>query len=243
MAAQPKTTIAGQLDAARTALSNSLGHPAIQYAVARYGYTPEKLREGSQLYDLAVSSMTAQAAAVAARHDATARMALAEQQVRASYQALAQLARAIFMREPSRRVALGLVGGASQNPAAFLVACEKLFGNAINVAEIKDALAEYGYTVARFEAERAVVDAFEQAYRSQGAAKATARQATHAQREALARLNQWVAQYLKIARIALQDTPDLLSHLGKAPRGAKAAASRSARKAAPVPTVVAALGD
>lgn len=253
MPAHSKTTMAGQLNAARLAISNTLSDPEIQHAVAQFGYTTEKLQEGSRLYDVALISVNTQTIAAGAQKQATAQAELAEQRARVSYQALAQVARAVFVREPARRATLGLIGTAPQGTPAFLAACEQLFGNAINVAEIKGVLGEYGYTEARFEAERAVIDAFDRAYKAQVAAKGAAQHATRAQRDALTRLNQWVAQYLKIARVALHDKPDLIEKLGKVTRNAKtagqrgapqkAAATRAARKLQPVPTVIAAMGD
>jgi hypothetical protein len=227
-----KTTIAGKLNAARLAISNTLTDPEIGGMVAKYGYTAEKFQEGQVLYEIALANVNARASAAGTQRHATADVRAAELVARASYQSLAQLGRAIFLHEPAHLTSLGLVGTAPRNTAAFLAACEKLFGNALAVAAIKGTLAAYGYDEDRLVAGRAAIDAFERAYKAQTAAKGATQHASRAQRDALRRLNTWIAQYMKIARIALQDKPELIEKLGGAARSSRTAAQRAAAKKA-----------
>src|SRR6266545_3789134 len=57
-------------------------------------------------------------------------------------------------------------------------------------------------------------------------------QATRDQRAVLTALNQWVAQYLKIAKIALRSKPELVEKIGGVSRSARTAAQRGAPKKA-----------
>ncbi|HJZ46836.1 MAG TPA: hypothetical protein VKE41_06705 [Roseiflexaceae bacterium] len=236
------TTIAGQLNIARLAISNTLADAELQALVVVYGYTVDKMQAGKRLYDLAVAAVNAQAAAAGTQRQATAQARVAERAARASYQALAQVARALFVRNQAHRAALGLVGSAPQGTAAFLAAATMLFDNARDLAEIKAVLAGYGYDDARLEGERATIAAFDRANQTQVAAIGAAQQATRDRQAALDVLNEWLAQYLKIARIALRDKPQLIEKLGVLKRSSrtpaqrqapqKAAATRAARKAA-----------
>jgi hypothetical protein len=233
MSSRSTRSLADQINAARLAISNTLSDPEIQHMVARYGYTLDKLAEGQRLYDTAIANVNAQASASAEQRLATARLRAAEAAARASYQALAQLARAVLPPGNGHRLALGLVGAAPQGTPAFLKAGDTLFANALNVVEIKALLAEYGYDEARFEAERAQIEAFERAYKAQVAARGAAQHATRAHHATFTSLKRWVAQYLKIAKIALRDKPELIEKLGGTNRSAKTEAQRNApRKAA-----------
>ncbi len=232
MPAQPKTTIAGQLNAARVAINNTLADSELHAMVALYGYTNDKIRDGQRLYDAAVVAVNAQTAAAGAQRQATAQARAAEQQARDSYQALAQVSRAVFARNAAQRIALGLGGKTPQVVPAFLAAAATLFDNAIAVAEIRQELSNYGYTDARLAQERAMIAAFEQANQAQVAAIGAAQQATRDQRAALSALNQWVAQYLKIAKIALRSKPELVEKIGGVSRSARTAAQRGAPKKA-----------
>ena len=59
-----------------------------------------------------------------------------------------------------------------------------------------------------------------------------AQQATREQKAALAALNAWLAQYLKIARVTLRDKPELYTKLGGVARSTRTAAQRQAPKKA-----------
>jgi hypothetical protein len=121
--------------------------------------------------------------------------------------------------------------------AAFIQAGYTLFDNARDVA----ALADFGYDADKIAAERAKIEAYDQANQAQEMAKGSAQQATQDQDAALAAMNDWVAQYLKIAKVALRGKKQLLEKIGVLARTtkttaqkaapAKAAATRAAKKA------------
>src|SRR5689334_15066720 len=186
MPSQSKTTIAGQLSAARIAINNTIADSELQALVALYGYGAERMQAGQQLYDAAAGAVNAQTAAAGIQQQATAQARAACSAARASYQALAQLARAVFARNPAHRAALGLVGTAPQSTTEFLAAATTLFENASNVEEIKGILATYGYDEARLARERATIAACDQANQAQVAAMGAAQQATRDQSAARA---------------------------------------------------------
>jgi len=65
---------------------------------------------------------------------------------------------------------------------------------------------------------------------TQALAKGSKQQATQDQAAALAALNEWVAQYLRIARVALRNKQQLLEKIGGAARPRRTAAQRTALK-------------
>jgi hypothetical protein len=203
-------SIAERLRIAQLAVSNSLAEAEIQSLVAGYGYPLTKLNEGKALYETAQAAVDAQKAAAGAQQLATQELEEAEQAAREAYQVLAKLARAVFVADKARLTILGLTGAMPRNVAGFLVAASALFENAAGVP----ALVDYGYDAARLEAEKAKVAAFDLADQKQKAAKGAAQQATRARDAALASLDAWRAQYIKIARLALRQKRELLEKLG-----------------------------
>lgn len=93
-------------------------------------------------------------------------------------------------------------------------AATTLFNNALKVTEIGVVLARYGYDVATLRRERELITAYKQALRAQALAKGAAKQATLAQTQALSEMQQWIAQYTKITKVALRTRPELLKALG-----------------------------
>ncbi len=88
----------------------------------------------------------------------------------------------------------------------FRLAANTLFDHAATIA----VLADYRYDADKLTVERAKLDAWEQADLAQEGAKGSAQQLAQEQEAALAALNDWVAQYVKIAKVALRSKKQLL---------------------------------
>ncbi len=226
MPTKPVTTIPQQLNAAQLAIANSLADPEIKAAVAQFGYTTAKLNKGKQLYDAALAAVNAQKSGKGAQKDTTAQLKAAEKDARDAYQALAKVARAALNQEDL--TTLGIAGKEPRATAAFIQAGYTLFDNAGDVA----ALADFGYDADRLAAERARIEAYDQANQTQEMAKGSAQQATQDQDAALAAMNDWVAQYVKIAKVALRGKKQLLEKIGVTARTSKTAAQKAAPKKA-----------
>ena len=217
-------SINDQLGAAKLTIDASLADPEIKELVGAYGYNDQKLAAGKQLYETAHAAVTAQGIAESAQLAASDALAAAQTQAVDAYQALAKVARATLA--PSALPGLNLGGRMPQGTNAFCAAAGQLFDAAASLGS----LAEYGYDPAKLSAERAKVTAYADANRLQETAKGQAVTATREQNAALTALNQWTAQYIKIARVALRAKPDLLKRLGVVSRVGPTAAQRAARQ-------------
>lgn len=226
MPTKSPSSIAERLNAAKLAVANSLAEAEIQSLVAAYGYPSAELIKGDSLYEAALAAVNAQKSAEGAQAQATQELVQAEKLARDAYQSLAKVARAIFTSDGPRLIALGLSGAVPRDTAGFVASASALFGNAVDAPS----LANYGYDTARLAAERAKITAFDSANQKQEAAKGAAQQATREQESALKSMDAWRAQYLKIARVALRDKPQLLEKIGVAARTSKTSAQRAARK-------------
>ncbi len=224
--ARPKASAAQQLNAAQLAIANSLADPEIKAAVAQFGYPTAKLNKGKSLYEAALAAVNAQKSGKGTQKDTTAQLKAALIDARDAYQALAKVARAALSKEDL--TTLGIAGKEPRSTAAFIQAGYTLFDNAGEVA----ALADFGYDADRLTAERAKIEAYDQANQTQEMAKGSAQQATQDQDAALAALSDWVAQYVKIAKVALRGKKQLLEKIGVIARTTKTAAQRAAPKKA-----------
>lgn len=231
MAKRPDKSIAAKLTAANVAISNTQADPEISALVAAKGYTTEKMNEGKALYDAANAAVNAQTAAGGTQQDGTKKLNDAKKAAHVAYQDLAQIARAKFKKP--QLVALGLTGREPRTTAAFITAGYSLFDNAQNIQEIRTVLATVGYDQAKLQSDRAKITAYDDLNRVQESAKGAAQQATQEQDAALLALNNWVAEYIKIARVALRGKEQLLEKIGVRARTTRTAAQRGdAKKAA-----------
>jgi hypothetical protein len=219
-----RSTIADKLKAASKVISNTLADPEVKALVAAYGYDDEMLNEGQQLYDAARAAVSAQDNADGAQKAATESLIASRAPAEKAYQDLAKVVRAVA--PPSAVSRLGLSGRMPTAIGDFMKAAGSLFDNAPNLPE----LSKFGYDAAKLAAERAKIDAYEAASNNRDIAKGAAQQATTQQDAALQALNKWTAQYIKIAKVALNGT-QLSEKLGVVARSSSTAAQRAAAAA------------
>jgi hypothetical protein len=214
MTRHPTTTIAGCLHSTYLLLATTRANAEIQELVAARGYPEKTLTEGQRLYDAAARAVNSQAAVAGAKRLATVRARAAEREARVAYRDLAQTVRALFRPGSPERAALEVQGSTPSDTIRFLATAMTLFDNALSLEHIASVLARYGYDQQALQRGRDAVLAYQAALQAQAVAKSDAVCATASQRAALAALQSWTAQYIKFAKIALRDRPELLRSLG-----------------------------
>jgi hypothetical protein len=223
-----KKTISDRLTGTHKVIDNSLQVPAIMDAVTPFGYPTEQLQAGKALHDAAVAAVHANTVADGAQSLAKARMTTTEKAAFKAYQALSEVAKAIYRKTPERLATIGLNRPMPRKTSPFLVEAFKLFDN----APLKEELVNFGYDATRLASERATIVAYEAAYHEYERAKGAAQDATQLQTAALDAMSDWTSQYLRIAKVALRERPQLLEKLGILVRTGKTAAQRQAPKKA-----------
>jgi len=223
-----KKTIAEQLNLAQVAITNAPKDPEILKRLGNYGYTPARLKEGQVKLATAREAFALHLSLTGAQHDSTAKVNKVTKEAYAAYQALSKTARAIWLKDKAMLDTLGIKGAMPKTTAGFLSAAYTLFDNAQGNADSAKSLAEYGYTKTKLAAERAKIAAFDNTNQLQEAAKGTAQDAAKSQQAALNDLNEWMARYIKIAKVALSDRKQLLEKMGILARSGKTKKQRAA---------------
>jgi hypothetical protein len=242
---RPMTSISERLNAANVGISNALSDAEIGKYLGEYGYQTPKLGEGKSLYETADALVKTQVALHGDRRAASARAHAAEKEARIAYQKLSQVARAAFVRDKASLAVLGLAGPMPKPLPLFLTMATALFDNASHRPEVAATLSGLGYGADKLAAERAKIAGLSVALQAQEAASGAAQQGTFEQGKAMDALDYWMGAFIKIAKVALRDEPQLLEKLGILKRNSKtpaqraaagkAAATREAHKAAPAP--------
>ena len=225
---RPMTGITERMTSANVAISNALSDAQIGALLGEYGYQTAKLSEGKTLLETADLSVKKQVAAHGDQKDSTARFLSAEKTARTAYQNLAQVARAAFARDKAKLAVLGLNAAMPKALPLFLTMATALFDNASHTAEIAEVLKSYGYSAEKLSKERGKIVELSAANQAQESAKGAAQQATFEQNRAMEALDYWMGGFVKVAKVALRDQPQLLEKLGILKRGGKTAAQRKA---------------
>lgn len=225
---KPKQGIAERLNAANVAISNAMGETNIGVLLGEFGYKTPQLSEGLALYEAADGAVKRQVAAVGDQDTASERQKATEKAARKAYQDLAQVARAIFQKNKAALSVLGLDKAMPDAMPLFLTMATALFDNASHDPAIAAALATRGYSAEKLSGERAKIVQMSAAIQAHQAAIGASQQATDDQNDALDALDDWMAEFLKIAKVALSKKPQLLEKLGVLKRNAKTPAQRKA---------------
>ena len=220
------TSISERLNAANVAISNAVSDARIGKYLGEYGYQTPKLSEGKALLEAADGAVKRQVAAIGDKKAAAARENSAEKAARTAYQNLSQVARAAFGKDKASLAVLGLTGPMPVPLSLFLTMAMALFDNASHKAEIASVLANYGYNTEKLARERGKIAELSAAIQAHEAASGAAQQATFEQNRAMEALDYWMGSFVRVAKVALREEPQLLEKLGILKRNAKTPAQR-----------------
>lgn len=225
---RPKEAISNRLTKADVAISNALSDPLIGKLLGQYGYQSQKLSEGKSLLENAQIALKRQVAAFGDQKEATFRLQKAEKSARAAYQDLAKIAKAVFAKDKAKLAVLGLDKAMPKPLSLFIQMAMALFDNASHTVEIAETLKMYGYDTEKLSRERGKIVELSVANQAQEAAKGEAQNATFEQNRAMESLDYFMSAFVKVAKVALREHPELLEKLGILKRSAKTPLQRNA---------------
>ena len=211
---QSDRTLATRLSQAQLAIENALNNQAILSALADYGYTRAKLQTGQQLYTAAAAAQLAKSAEVGEQISATAAVQSAWKTAEKTYMRCVKIARVAFKRDPGIATQLDLGGTRKESLSGWLAQANQFYQNALSNQAILTELKEFGITEPKLKAGLAELKAIETANLTQEKEKGEAQAATQKRDAALDALQDWLSDYLAVAKVALEDNPQLLEGLG-----------------------------
>lgn len=206
-------TIAEQLKRAETALNNALDDSTIATLLAEYGYTIEKIREGKTLCQRAHDLHHAQEREYGEQRGATAAVAAARQQAEATFKAIFSIARVAFKNDISAITDLGLNERRKDSMTGWIDQACQFYANALERPALMTKLANYKISADKLETGLAEINELETVRRQQDKERAQAQQSTKDRDRALDALDDWMDDFIAVARVALLSRPQLLESL------------------------------
>jgi hypothetical protein len=189
-------------------------NPEIQGKLTPFGYTPERMEEGTALLSKATSLMTAQVEEYSDQYIATGELGKLWKTAYSDYMVTLKVLRVAFVGQPELLQRFNATGKRNKSLSGWLRDARILYTNLLNSPDALTAVAGFGYSVERLEKELQAVNAVEDLHSKQLSEKGSAQQATIERDEAFDELFKWYSSFRAIARIALYDKPQLLEALG-----------------------------
>ncbi|MGB5913954.1 MAG: hypothetical protein WBG63_03760 [Phormidesmis sp.] len=202
------------LSEAQLAIENALNNPKVLAYLSDFGYTSARIQQGKKLYNIAAAAQLAQATEAGEQISTTATLNEAWEIAKKTYIRFVKVARVAFKRDSGVSTQLDLSGSRKRTLSGWMAQATQFHKNALANKEILKALAEFGITKQKLEAGLKEVDALESANLMQEKEKGEAQAATQTRDAALDELQDWLSDYLAIAKVALEEDPQLLEGLG-----------------------------
>jgi len=212
--AKKKQTLADFLLAAQVAIDNAISDTEVKTLVAEFGYDDAKLNAGKALLDSANDLQHKQQKEYGDQFEATSELNEARQTADKTYMRLVKVARVALANDYALVQKLDLRGERKKSLSGWLAQAKQFYLNALADPTVIEKMSAFGMTQDKIEAGKTLVDQAEQANAAQKKEMGEAQQATLERDAAVDALNDWHSDFIAIARIALEDKPQLLEKLG-----------------------------
>ncbi|MBI3960741.1 MAG: hypothetical protein HY328_18170 [Chloroflexi bacterium] len=203
-----------QLAAAQLALSNARTDADLSGPLADLGYDAARLDEGWGLYQAAVAAQQRQSQEYGEQYSASDAFGAAWEAAQADYSRYVKVARIALKGERGASAALDLDGPRKRPLAGWLAQARQFYTNALADESVLAALTRFGVSQEKLVAGQTQVAVVEGLAATQKKETGEAQQATQDRDAALEALDEWMGDFLAIARIALEENPQWLEKMG-----------------------------
>ncbi|ATA88844.1 hypothetical protein CGC58_03345 [Capnocytophaga stomatis] len=183
--------------------------------LAEYGYDDAKIAEGKALYDEARKTFDANIKET--REETSASLAFQEkyQNVQKKYSTHRKKARIVFEDNEEALRQLKLKGSAARAIAVAMEEMRAFYQLLDTTPSLLTPLKQLKITEEDIKNQLQEFPEVEKAYATYLQEKGESQQATRDKNKAFEALDKWVSKFYKVAKIALEDRPQLLEALGK----------------------------
>lgn len=214
---------------ARTLIENAAGTPEIAKALAVYGYTEARFKEGLALLERTEKLMMRKSMEHGEKIEATADFVKAWREANVMYVKTLKIARIALEDEARSDAGLMLSGARKQTFSGWSFQAGTFYGNLLSRKALIDKMGVYGYTKEALAKEKDVVDQAVKTYRRHAVQSGEAQVATQEKDAKLDELDGWVSDLRAVCEVAFYDDREQMEKLGPL---APIRRSRQARKAA-----------
>lgn len=207
-------TIDAKLLTADMAISNASKNNVISTALAQYGYDETTLNEGKSLHEDAVRKQAKQKKEYGEQYEATDALDEALALGNDVYMRFVKLARIALKNKRGAAQALDLDGRRKQTYSGWIKQSNVFYTNSLNSPEILTEFGRFAITKESLEDGQGLVEDVATKLAKQLKEKGEAQDSTEARDLAFDRLEDWMSDFRAVARIALEEKPQMLEMLG-----------------------------
>ena len=215
MASNLKSTEAGTLELYRVALENVQEQPAIASVMADLGYDSALITEGKQLLEQTRNIFDFNKTEDDETSVAYADFSNRKKDLETIYSLHRKKAKVVFRKDPVTLKQLALDGSLQKSYVKWIETVKKFYTVAATNTEIQGKLARLKVTPEDITATNTKVTELEKARAEYLREKGESQDATKAKDAAFAKIDDWMSEFYAVAKIGLEEKPQLLEALGK----------------------------
>lgn len=215
MASNLKSTEAGTLELYRVALENVQEQPEIASVMADLGYDSALITEGKQLLEQTRNIFDFNKTEDDETSVAYADFSNRKKDLETIYSLHRKKAKVVFRKDPVTLKQLALDGSLQKSYVKWIETVKKFYTVAATNTEIQGKLARLKVTPEDITATNTKVTELEKARAEYLREKGESQDATKAKDAAFAKIDDWMSEFYAVAKIGLEEKPQLLEALGK----------------------------
>ena len=206
---------ADALEQFRVSLENVENQPEIALAMAEIGYDATVIAEGNTLLTETRQSFDLNKTEDDETSEAYAEFDMLKGSLEDTYSKHRKKAKIIFRNDIETKDKLVILESLPKAYTNWLEVVRKFYSVALNDAEIQDKLLRLNISLDELTTANSLIADLEAARAEYLREKGESQNATKAKDEAFAKMDNWMSDFYAVAKIALEDKPQLLESLGK----------------------------
>ncbi len=212
--AKPKRPLEERLRAAQFAKDNAIQDNEVKTLLEDLGYDDTRLNVGKTLLDTANQLQQTQQKEYGDQFEATGALNDAWTKADKEYMRFVKVARIALKADYAFYQKLDLSGSRKNTLSGWLAQAKQFSLNALADTVVLEKMAAFGMSKEKIAAGKALLDTTETTNAAQEKEKGEAQQATQERDKAMEQLDEWLSDFIAIARIALEEKPQFLEKLG-----------------------------
>jgi hypothetical protein len=215
MATKRTLTEAETLEQYRVSLDNVVNQSEVATIMSEFGYDSAMIAEGKALLSETRQSYDANKTEDDETSAAYANFSNLKEQLASTYTMHRKKAKVVFRNDTLTLAKLAVTGSLPKAYVKWLETTKKFYSVAVADSEIQTKLARLKVSIEDLTAGGTLISDLESARAEYLREKGESQDSTKAKDAAFAKLDDWMSEFYAVAKIALEDNPQLLESLGK----------------------------
>jgi biotin operon repressor len=204
------------------AINNAMTKSELLEALSIYGYNETRMKEGKGYLDDAIKLYEQHKTEYADKYGTADSLKKKTQEAYKIFMKTVKVARIAYKNDVNSQKRLALGEERKKTFSGWIDQAERMYKNFLGLSESnvkvnnidKEAISKFGYNIDKLSKEYELIKKVKDLNMNHKSDTGTAQNATEKKDESIKIIDEWMSDFIKIARIALEDNKQMLEQLG-----------------------------